>query len=98
MATSIKQNSDLKRINVPLPRFLLDRLDSDAVRLGLSRNQMLTVILRDYYNSIDNAKTVQSMKEVVDRTFTIKDNMDMYELTDEGKHVAEEWKKAFSDK
>lgn len=97
MATSIKQNSDLKRINVPLPRFLLDRLDSEAQLLGLSRNQMLTVILRDYYNSKDNLSQLNNISNSVNRAYVIKDNPDMYTLSPEGQYVSEEWKKVYKE-
>lgn len=91
-STSIKKEADTKRINVPVPTFLLNRLDDEAVKYGMSRNQMLTIVLRDYFKSIDGQDMIKQANDFISKAVTIKDNVDMYEPTVQGQQVLDMWK------
>ena len=54
------------RINVYLPKDLVDKVDQEAIRLGMSRSNILSLCADVYFRSLETQKIVAKGMEYTD--------------------------------
>lgn len=55
------------RVNVSLEESILNKVDEEAKRMGLSRSAFITVAVNQYFMQIENVNAVSTLKEMIDK-------------------------------
>lgn len=55
------------RANMSFDENLLNRVDEEAKKMGLSRSAFVAVALNQYFVQLDNVKAVKDMKSMMDK-------------------------------
>lgn len=84
---ALKNNIERVRINGFLPKSLVDDIDSLSSEYGLTRFSMMTVILKQYFEGKESQKVIGMANDVLNKSVAITNNLDLYEVTDEGKQA-----------
>lgn len=85
-----KTNENTVRVGWNCPEKFVGLLDSDAMELGLSRSNMITLIVNQYYEGKKAMSKVGDMKSVIDKAVVVGENPDFYGLNPKYKNDLEE--------
>lgn len=55
------------RVNVSLEESILNKIDEEAKRIGLSRSAFIAVAVNQYFQQMENVNAVSALKEMIDK-------------------------------
>lgn len=55
------------RVNVSLEESILNKIDEEAKRIGLSRSAFIAVAVNQYFLQMENVNAVSALKEMIDK-------------------------------
>lgn len=73
-----KTNENTVRVGWKCPEKFVALLDADAMELGLSRSNMITLIVNQYYEGKNAMSKVGDMKDVITKAVVMQENPDLY--------------------
>lgn len=85
-----KTNENTVRVGWNCPEKFVSLLDVDAIELGLSRSNMITLIINQYYEGKKAMSKVGDMKDVITKAVVVQENLDLYGVNPKYKNDLEE--------
>lgn len=55
------------RVNVSFEESILNKIDEEAKRIGLSRSAFIAVAVNQYFQQMENVNAVSTLKEMIDK-------------------------------
>ena len=55
------------RVNVSFEENILNKIDEEAKRIGLSRSAFIAVAVNQYFQQMENVNAVSTLKEMIDK-------------------------------
>lgn len=55
------------RVNVSFEQSILNKIDEEAKRIGLSRSAFIAVAVNQYFQQMENVNAVSTLKEMIDK-------------------------------
>lgn len=55
------------RVNVSFEENILNKIDEEAKRIGLSRSAFIAVAVNQYFQQMENVNAVSALKEMIDK-------------------------------